>query len=22
MMGVRVLEKAWGGLNCTVFAYG
>jgi len=22
MMGERVLEKAWGGLNCTLFAYG
>jgi hypothetical protein len=22
LLGVCVLEKAWGGLNCTLFAYG
>lgn len=22
LLGTTVLQKAWGGLNCTLFAYG
>ncbi len=22
LLGTTILEKAWGGLNCTLFAYG